>query len=206
MDLNVTEFNSSKALAPISVSDTVFQREFSEPLVHQVVTAYMSAGRSGTKAQKSRAEVRGGGAKPWKQKGTGRARAGSIRSPIWRGGGKTFAAVPRDFSQKVNRKMYRGAMSAILSELMRQERLKVVDDLKMNAPKTKELAAKLKAFGCDNVLLVTTEFDQNLFLSARNMINVLALDASKVNPVDLIAYENVVMTVGAIKKLEEMLG
>jgi large subunit ribosomal protein L4 len=206
MDLKVTEFNGGKTLAPISVSDTVFHRDFSEPLVHQVVTAYMSAGRAGTKAQKTRADVRGGGAKPWKQKGTGRARAGSIRSPLWRGGGKTFAAVPRDFSQKVNRKMYRGAMSAILSELTRQDRLKVVDELKMSAPKTKELAAKLKAFGYNNVLLVTTEFDQNLFLSARNMINVLALDASKVNPVDLIAYENVVMTVGAIKKLEEMLG
>ncbi|MEY1663187.1 50S ribosomal protein L4 [Isoalcanivorax beigongshangi] len=189
----------------VSVSEVAFGRDFNEPLVHQVVVAYMAAGRQGSKAQKTRSEVSGGGKKPWRQKGTGRARAGSIRSPIWRGGGVTFAAKPRDYEQKVNRKMYRGALQCIFSELVRQERLVVVDDFPVDTPKTKALAEKLKALDLTNVLIVTEEVGENLFLAARNLPHVDVRDAAGIDPVSLIAFEKVLVTVPALKKLEEAL-
>lgn len=190
----------------IKVSAATFGRDFSEALVHQVVTAYMAGGRAGTKAQKTRSDVRGGGCKPWKQKGTGRARAGTIRSPIWRGGGRTFAARPRDHSQKVNRKMYRGALQAILSELVRQDRLLVLDKFELSAPKTSELLAKLVQLSFENGLIVTAEVDENLFLATRNVPNVYALDVGGLDPVSLVAADKVIMTVEAVKKIEEWLG
>jgi large subunit ribosomal protein L4 len=190
----------------IQVSDATFGREFSEPLVHQVVTAYLSGARAGTKAQKNRSDVRGGGKKPWRQKGTGRARAGTIRSPIWRGGGKIFAAQPRDFTQKVNRKMYRGALQAILSELVRQERLVVVDSLSMDEPKTRLLNERLADMGVASGLLVTADLEENLYLACRNIPNVYALDVTGIDPVSLVAAEKVVMTVDAVKKVQEWLG
>ena len=189
----------------VAVSEVAFGKEFNEALVHQVVTAYLAGGRQGTKAQKTRDEVRGGGKKPWKQKGTGRARAGSIRSPIWRGGGKIHAASPRDFDQKVNRKMYRGALQCILSELIRQDRLLLVDEFSVAAPKTKELVAKLKGMGLTSVLIVTDNVDENLYLAARNAPFVEVRDAAGIDPVALIAYEKVVLTLPALKQVEESL-
>lgn len=189
----------------VEVSATTFGRDFNEALVHQVITAYLAGARAGTRAQKTRAEVRGGGAKPWKQKGTGRARAGTIRSPIWRGGGKVFAAVPQDHSQKVNKKMYRGAMQAILSELVRQDRLIVVEDLSMERPKTRDLLSKLQSFGLETALLVTAQWEPNLYLSARNVPGVSVQLAPNVDPLSLIKFEKVVMTVDAIRKLDEVL-
>jgi large subunit ribosomal protein L4 len=189
----------------VTVSDAAFGGDFNESLVHQVVTAYLSGGRSGTKAQKTRAQVSGGGAKPWRQKGTGRARAGSIRSPIWRGGGTTFAAVPRDHSQKVNRKMYRGAIRAILAELIRQERLVLVEEFGIDAPKTKQLAGKLKDMGLDNVLIVTEDVTENLYLAARNLHQVDVRDVAAIDPVSLIGFDKVLMSVGAVRSLEEWL-
>lgn len=189
----------------IEVSEVAFGREFNEGLVHQVIVALMAGARAGTKKQKTRAEVSGGGAKPWKQKGTGRARAGTIRSPIWRKGGVIFAATPRDHSQKINKKMYRGAMTSILSELIRQERLIVVDDFSIDQPKTKMLVEKLKTFNAQNALVVVDQLDENLYLSARNIPGVVVKDASGVNPVQLLKHEQVVMTVEAIRKLEEVL-
>jgi large subunit ribosomal protein L4 len=190
----------------IKVSEATFGRDFSEALVHQVVTAYLAGGRAGTKAQKTRSEVRGGGRKPWRQKGTGRARAGTIRSPLWRGGGRTFAARPRDHSQKVNRKMYRGALQAILSELVRQERLVVLDAFELSTPKTSDLLAKLADQGFEKGLIVTPEVDENLFLATRNIPNVYALDVAGLDPVSLVAADKVIMTVDAVKKIEEWLG
>ena len=190
----------------IEVSNATFGRDFSEALVHQVVTAYLAGGRAGTKAQKTRSEVSGGGKKPWRQKGTGRARAGTIRSPLWRGGGRTFAARPQDHSQKVNRKMYRGALQAILSELVRQERLIVLDGFELGAPKTSELVKKLSGFGFAKGLIITAEVESNLFLAARNIPNVHALDVAGLDPVSLVAADKVVMTVDAVKKIEEWLG
>jgi len=190
----------------IEVSNATFGRDFSEALVHQVVTAYLAGGRSGTKAQKTRSEVRGGGKRPWRQKGTGRARAGTIRSPLWRGGGTTFAAKPQDHSQKVNRKMYRGALQAILSELVRQERLIVLDSLELDVPKTSELHAKLAKLGFEKGLIITPEVDSNLFLATRNIPGVYALDVAGLDPVSLVAADKVIMTVGAVKKVEEWLG
>jgi large subunit ribosomal protein L4 len=203
MELSLLSTNKSKET--ISVSEVTFAREYNEPLVHQVVTAYMAAGRAGTRGHKSRADVRGGGAKPWKQKGTGRARAGSSRSPIWRGGGKTFAATTQDHSQKVNRKMYRAAMQSILSELIRQERLSIVNQLAMDAPRTKELVAKLKDFGMKDVLIITENVTENLYLAARNIPHVDVRDVEATDPVSLISYKKVLMTVAAVKKFEEML-
>ncbi|PWK51951.1 50S ribosomal protein L4 [Pleionea mediterranea] len=203
INLSVPGNNASGAL---QVSETAFGREFNEALVHQVVVAYMAATRSGTRAQKTRSEVSGGGKKPWRQKGTGRARAGTIRSPIWRAGGVTFAAKPQDYTQKVNKKMYRGAMQAILSELVRQERLVVVEDFAVSAPKTKELVGKLKEFELKDVLIVTENVEENLYLASRNVHKVDVLDAQGVDPVSLIAYDKVLMTVAAVKKFEEMLG
>ncbi len=199
MDLNV------QGGATLQVSDAVFGADFKEALVHQVVTAYMAGARAGTKAQKNRSAVRGGGRKPYRQKGTGRARAGTIRSPIWRGGGVTFAAQPRNYAQKVNKKMYRGALRSILSELVRQDRLVVVDEFGVEAPKTKELVGKLKALGLDDVLIVTEQADENLFLAARNLYHVDVRDSDEVDPVSLIGYEKVLMTKDALKKIEERL-
>lgn len=190
----------------IKVSDAIFGRDFSEALVHQVVTAYLAGGRAGTKAQKTRSDVRGGGRKPWRQKGTGRARAGTIRSPLWRGGGATFAARPQDHSQKVNRKMYRGALQAILSELVRQDRLIVLDTIDVSTPKTRELLAQLAAHDFDKGLIITPEIDGNLFLASRNIPNIYALDVASLDPVSLVAADKVIMTVDAVKKIEEWLG
>lgn len=190
----------------VEVLATTFGRDYNEALVHQVVTAYLAGARAGTSAQKTRTEVRGGGAKPWRQKGTGRARAGTIRSPLWRGGGKVFAAVPQDYSQKVNRKMYRGAMQSILSELLRQNRLIVVENFDVAAPKTRDLLSKLKAFGLQDTLIVTGDWDSNLYLSARNIPRVDVRQAKDVDPVSLVRFENVLMTVDAIRKFEEVLG
>ena len=194
-----------KGADALTVSETTFGREFNEALVHQVVVAFAAGARQGTRAQKTRSEVSGGGAKPWRQKGTGRARAGTIRSPIWRTGGVTFAAKPQDHSQKVNKKMYRGAMKSILSELVRQERLIVVDNFSVEAPKTKELVAKLKELELNDVLIVTGEVDENLFLAARNLYKVDARDVAGIDPVSLIAFNKVLMTADAVKQVEEML-
>ena len=190
----------------IQVSEATFGRDFSEPLVHQVVTAYLAGARAGTKAQKNRSAARGGGRKPWRQKGTGRARAGTIRSPIWRGGGRAFAAAPRDHSQKVNRKMYRGALQSILSELVRQERLVVVDSIGLDEPRTRSLLTRLEELDFDKGLIVTGEADENLFLAARNIPGVYAVDVSGIDPVSLVAAEKVVVTVDAVQKIQEWLG
>lgn len=199
MDLNTTSGGQ------VAVSEMIFAREFNEPLVHQVVTAYMAGGRQGTKAQKTRAQVSGGGKKPWKQKGSGRARAGSIRSPLWRGGGKTFAAVPRDFSQKVNRKMYRAAMRCILSELVRQDRLVVTDAISLAEPKTKLLLEHLQSLGLSNVLIISDQVGENLYLSARNLPKVDVCDVYGASPVSLVAYDRVLITVDALKQFDEVL-
>jgi large subunit ribosomal protein L4 len=189
--------------AELAVSDATFGQDYNESLVHQVVVAYRNAGRAGTKRQKSRAEVRGGGKKPWAQKGTGQARAGSSRSPIWRGGGVTFAARPRDFAQKVNRKMYRGAIVSMLSELVRQNRLVVTDEIALEAPKTKLLASKLASWQLGKVLIVVEALDEKLFLAARNLPHVELIEVSQINPLSLVEHERVLMTVGAVKLLEE---
>jgi large subunit ribosomal protein L4 len=195
----------NKAAGTVAVSEANFAREYNEALVHQVVTAYLSGARQGTRAQKTRSEVAGGGKKPWRQKGTGRARAGTIRSPIWRSGGVTFAAKPQDFSQKVNKKMYRAAMQSIWSELIRQGRLVITDDLGIDAPKTKALAAKLSALELSNVLIVAGEVSDALYLSARNLPHVDVRDADAIDPVSLISFEKVLVTVDALKAIEEQL-
>ena len=193
--------------ANIEVSETAFGREFNEALVHQVVTAYLAGARQGSRAQKTRSEVNGGGRKPWRQKGTGRARSGTIRSPIWRSGGVTFAAKPQDHSKKVNRKMYRGAMRAILSELVRQERLVVVESIQVDQPKTKAFVSKLNELSLPaNVLVVTEQVEENLYLASRNLPQVDVRDVVGTDPVSLVAYEKVLITVAALKKFEEMLG
>jgi large subunit ribosomal protein L4 len=189
----------------IDVAESAFDTKFNEALVHQVVTAYLAGGRAGTKAQKNRSAVRGGGAKPWNQKGTGRARAGTSRSPIWVGGGRTFAAKPRNFEQKVNKKMYRAAMRSVLSELIRQDRLVVVNELTLEAPKTKLLVSKLKEFGLDNVLILNEAFDEKVFMAARNLPNVGICDVASMDPVVLIRFEKVLITVPALKLIEERL-
>jgi large subunit ribosomal protein L4 len=189
----------------LQVSEATFGSRFNESLVHQVVNAYRAAGRSGTKAQKTRAEVRGGGKKPWSQKGTGQARAGSSRSPIWVGGGKTFAAKPRSFEQKVNRKMYRGAIRSMLSELARQDRLLATDALNLEAPKTKLLANQLKSWSLESVLIVVEATDEKLFLASRNLPHVEVIEATALNPLALASYDKVLMTVGAVKMIEERL-
>ncbi|WP_028671294.1 50S ribosomal protein L4 [Saccharospirillum impatiens] len=201
MDINI----AGQASAKVEVSDATFGKEFNEALVHQVVNAFLAGGRQGSRAQKSRSDVAGGGKKPWRQKGTGRARAGTIRSPIWVGGGKTFAARPQDWSQKVNRKMYRGAMKSILSELVRQDRLIVVEGLGIDQPKTKAFLSKMKELDVSNALIVSDDVDSNLYLSARNVPHVEVSDVAGINPVSLVAYEKVVITVAALKKLEEVL-
>ena len=204
MELQVQSISSGAAAGNVALSDEVFGTDFNEGLVHQVVTAYMAAGRAGTKAQKSRAEVAGGGKKPWRQKGTGRARAGTIRSPLWRGGGRAFAARPRSFEQKVNRKMYRAALRAILSELVRQGRMVVVDDLQLAEPKTKLAIEALNKLGVNDVLLISDEITENLFLAARNIPHVGMADVAAVDPVLLVSYDKVVVTQKALASLEEM--
>jgi large subunit ribosomal protein L4 len=189
----------------LQVSELAFGKEFNESLVHQVVTAFMAAGRAGTKAQKNRSEVRGGGIKPWRQKGTGRARAGSIRSPIWVGGGRAFAAKPRSFEQKVNRKMYRGAMRSLLSELIRHERLLVVESLELAEPKTRLFVERMKELGVDGGLFVIEAFEEKLWLASRNLHSVELLEASALDPVSLLRHEHVVMTVAALRRVEERL-
>jgi large subunit ribosomal protein L4 len=191
--------------ASVELSDATFATEYNESLVHQVVTAYLAAGRAGTKAQKTRAEVRGGGIKPWRQKGTGRARAGTIRSPLWVGGGRAFAAQPRDYSQKVNRKMYRGALRSMLSELVRQERLVLTESFGVEAPKTKLMVQKLKEFGVTEALVVVEAFDEKLLLASRNLPGVEVLAAHELDPVALARHAKVIMTVPAVKLLEERL-
>ena len=200
MNLNLAQDGGT-----VEVADTAFGREFNESLVHQVVVAYMASARQGSRAQKNRSAVSGGGKKPWRQKGTGRARAGTTRSPIWRSGGVTFAAQPQDHSTKVNRKMYRGALRCILSELIRKERLIAVENFSIAAPKTKDLLSQLKSLDMSNVLIVTEDGDENLFLAARNVRYVDVRDVEGVDPVSLISHDKVLITVAALKKLEEAL-
>ncbi len=200
MELKVADTNNT-----IDVSETTFGQAFNEALIHQTVIAYSSSGRRGTKKHKNRSEVRGGGAKPWRQKGTGRARVGTIRSPLWRGGGVTFAARPRSYEQKLNRKMYRGAMRSILSELARQGRLVVVESFAVVTPKTRDLVQKLKQHSLNEVLIVAVNADQNLYLAARNLPRVEVRDARGLDPVSLIQFDRVLMTVEAVKKIEEWL-
>lgn len=204
MELSVVK-PGNKAAGTVAVSEANFAREYNEALVHQVVTAYLAGARQGTRAQKTRSEVAGGGKKPWRQKGTGRARAGTIRSPIWRSGGVTFAAKPQDHSQKVNRKMYRAAMRSILSELARTDRLMIVEALDVEQPKTKLLVEALKGYGVDNVLIVADNVDKNLYLASRNLHKVDVRDVEGADPVSLIAYDKVMITVDAVKKIEESL-
>ena len=203
MQVNVVQ--NADGAASVDLADEAFSVDYNEALVHQVVTAYMAGTRRGTKSQKTRAEVRGGGTKPWRQKGLGRARAGSIRSPIWRGGGATFAAKPRSFEQKVNRKMYRGAMRAILSELVRRERLVVVDEFALPQPRTKDMVARLTALGLADVLIVTADRDDALDLASRNLHRVAVQRCADVNPVSLLAFDKVLMTVAAARRLGEQL-
>ena len=206
MNLNISDPGTGLSKEAVNLSEVTFGREYNESLIHQVVVAYMATGRQGTKALKTRSEVRGGGAKPYRQKGTGRARAGTIRSPIWRGGGQTFAAKPRDYYQKVNKKMYRGAMRSILSELIRQDRIVVTNDFSIEGPKTKQVQSLLKDLALEDVLIVVEEVDDNLYLGARNLKNVEVVDVQGMNPVTLIRCKKVLFTVGALKKVEEVLG
>jgi len=205
MELSIAAVGK-KAAGKVEVSDATFAREFNEDLVHQVVTAYLAGARQGTRAQKTRAEVSGGGRKPWRQKGTGRARAGTSNSPIWRSGGVSFAAKPQNHSQKVNKKMYRAALQSILSELARQDRLVVVEAMELKEPKTRLLLKELAGFGVEGALIVSDEVTENLYLAARNLHKVDVRDVNGVDPASLIAFEKVVITVPALKKFEEMLG
>lgn len=206
MDLKLTTATGKASTKSVEVSEGNFNREFNEALIHQVVTAYMAGGRQGTRGSKNRSDVSGGGAKPWRQKGTGRARSGTIRSPIWRTGGHTFALSNQDHSQKVNKKMYRNAIRSILSELLRQDRLTIVDKFKVDEPKTKALIEKLGAMKFGSGVIVTDDADDNLYLSARNLHNVDVLEANEIDPVSLVGSEKVLMTVAAVQKIEEMLG
>jgi large subunit ribosomal protein L4 len=200
------QLKNGAGASEIQLSDASFGRAYNEALVHQVVTAYMAASRAGTKRQKSRAEVRGGGKKPWSQKGTGQARAGSIRSPLWVGGGRAFAARPRDYSQKVNRKMYRAAMQSMVSELIRQDRLVAVESLEMKEPRTKLLVGKLKELGLTRALILVEAFEEKLFLAARNVPYVDVMPVASLDPLSLVSHDKVLATVGALKLLEQRLG
>lgn len=204
MELAVFKSDGSKSSA-LEVSDGTFGAKFNEPLVHQIVVAYLAGGRSGTRAQKSRAAVEGGNSKPWRQKGTGRARAGSNRSPLWRGGGKTFAASTRDFSQKVNRKMYRAGLRSILSELARQERLIVCDDVQVTEPRTRRLAGILKSLSSEDAVIVTHVYDRNLWLAARNLHRVNICEVREMDPVVLTGHEKVIVTSDAVRQIEQWL-
>lgn len=205
MALNIPALNNQDSAGSVEVTEAIFGQEYNETLVHQLITKYLAGARQGTKAQKTRAEVSGGGAKPWRQKGTGRARSGTTRSPIWRTGGVTFAAKPRSFDQKLNRKMFRVGVRSILSELIRQNRLVVSNDILPTTPKTKELVAKLKDLDCRKILIVTDEIDFNLALSARNIPNVNVISSENLNPVSLIAADKVIITSKALQQLEERL-
>jgi large subunit ribosomal protein L4 len=205
MELSLALPGKKKGKETISLSDESFGRAYNEPLVHQTVVTYLAGARQGTVQQKTRSEVRGGGRKPWRQKGTGRARAGTIRSPIWRSGGVTFAARPQDHSKKLNKKMYRGAMSCILSELIRKGRLFAVNEFELASHKTKDLVSKLKEFEVDNVLIISEQVEKNLYLAARNLHKVDVLDVAGIDPVSLVGFDNVIITVSALKKVEEML-
>jgi large subunit ribosomal protein L4 len=200
--MDIAIYNSKKT---VSVSDDAFAASFNEPLVHQLVVSYMAGARAGTKAQKTRSEVSGGGAKPWRQRGTGRARAGTIRSPIWRSGGVTFAATPRDYSQKLNKKMYRVGMRSLVSELVRQDRLILIDKLGVTEPKTRQMQARLEELGVNDALVLTDGLDSTVYLAARNIPNILVMDISIVDPVSLLQQEKVVIDEAALKKLEERL-
>ena len=204
MKVKVLNLKTNKSTSQ-EISDVVFDRDYNESLVHQITTAYMASGRSGSKAQKNRSDVSGGGKKPWKQKGTGRARVGTTRSPIWRSGGVTFAAQPRNFTQKINKKMYKGAISVIFSELLRTDRLKFVSEFDVNEPKTKNITTLMKSLEVKDALLLTDELDENLYLSSRNLYHVGVCDTQSIDPVSLIGYENVIMTKAALKKVEAML-
>ena len=204
MELSIQQAGKKKA-AVMNVADSVFSAEFNEPLVHQVLTTYMAGARAGTKAQRTRSEVRGGGKKPWRQKGTGRARAGTIRSPLWRSGGVTFAAKPRDYSKKLNKKMYRGAMRAIFSELLRQDRLVVVDSFNVEEPKTKLVKQKLAELGLEEVLIITEELNEQLYLGIRNLPKVDVIDTNEIDPYSLIGFEKVLITQPAVEKIEAWL-
>jgi large subunit ribosomal protein L4 len=203
MELNIT--TPSGASGAIGLADSAFGREYNQDLVHQVVVAYQAAARQGTKAQKNRAAVAGGGKKPWAQKGSGRARAGTASSPIWRSGGVTFAAQPRNFEQKVNKKMYRAAMQCIVSELARQERFIVLEDIELSAPKTKDLVKLLAQYDVTDALIVTEELSENLYLASRNLHKIDVIDAEAIDPVSLVGFDKVIVTVAALKKIEEML-
>lgn len=205
MELCLSTTVAGQSQGMINVSDEIFGDKFNETLIHQVVTAYLAAGRAGTRAQKTRAQVSGGGIKPWRQKGTGRARAGTIRSPLWRGGGIIFAATPSDYRQKVNKKMYRSALRSIFAELVRQERLMIVEQFSIDVPKTRVLLAQLKTLGLSQALIVTATTDENLILAARNLYRVEVCEATKVDPVSLIKFEKILMTVPALRKIEEKL-
>jgi large subunit ribosomal protein L4 len=200
------QLKNAKPASEIELSDAAFGRDYNEALVHQVVTAYMAAGRAGTKAQKTRAEVRGGGKKPWSQKGTGQARAGSIRSPIWVGGGRAFAAKPRDFSQKVNRKMYRAAMQTMVSQLLRDDRLVAVESIELSAPRTKLLISKLGELGLSRALILVEAYEEKLFLAARNIPHVEVMAVSALDPLSLVKHDKVIATVGALKLLDQRRG
>jgi large subunit ribosomal protein L4 len=200
------QLKNAKPASEIQLSDAAFGREYNEALVHQVVTAYMAGGRAGTKAQKSRAEVRGGGKKPWSQKGTGQARVGSIRSPLWVGGGRAFAAKPRDFSQKVNRKMYRAAMQTMVSQLVREDRLVAVESIELSAPRTKLLVGKLAELGLQRALILVEAYEEKLFLAARNIPHVEVMAVSALDPLSLAKHDKVIATVGALKLLDQRLG
>ena len=204
MKVKVLNLKTNKSTSQ-EVSDGIFARNYNESLVHQITTAYMAAGRSGTQAQKNRSAVRGGGKKPWKQKGTGRARAGTSRGPIWRSGGVTFASQPRSYAQKVNKKMYKGSISVILSELLRTDRLKIVSEFDITEPKTKNITTIMNSLNIKDALLMTDELDENLYLSSRNLYHVGVCDTQSIDPVSLIGYDNVVMTKAALKKVESML-
>ena len=206
MNLNISDPGVGLTKEAVNLSEVTFGREYNEALIHQVVVAYMASSRQGTKALKTRSEVRGGGAKPYRQKGTGRARAGTIRSPIWRGGGQTFAAKPRNYYQKVNRKMYRGAMRSILSELVRQDRVVVTNKFSIEVPRTKQVQNLLRDLALEDVLVVVEEVDKNLYLGSRNLKSAEVVDVQGINPITLIRCKKVLFTVGALRKVEEVLG
>jgi large subunit ribosomal protein L4 len=205
MSIQIPAMDKNSNAEGVVVSKEVFGQEFNEPLIHQIIVAYMAAGRSGTKKQKTRSEVSGGGAKPWKQKGSGRARAGSSRSPLWRSGGVTFASSNRDFKQKLNKKMYRAGIRSILSELLRQERLVIADDVFPSSPKTKELSVMLKKYVDSKILIIIDAIDTNLFLAARNLTNVVVCVSSSLNPVELVNSDKVIITTQAVRLIEERL-
>jgi large subunit ribosomal protein L4 len=205
LSLKISGKESSTAEDSVQIAEKIFGCEFKEPLIHQVVTAYLAGGRAGTRAQKSRSEVSGGGKRPWKQKGSGRARAGTIRGPLWRGGGVTFAAKPSNYEQKINKKMYVVALRSIFSELFRQNRLVVVEKIELVAPKTRELLKHLKELQLEKVLIITDDFNENLYLAARNLFQINVYDAKSIDPVSLVKFEKILLTVPALRQIEGML-